>query len=130
MLCKVAQVFRARGVRPIVLLESPFSLASSPGYSQIVIAAVENDFLHGCEIKSGSGLGTRLLSLREGKHDKVCAHTLFLWSVLLLVLVIPSLSLYQRCISDLLDRQLSAGVCIFYTYVSLGHSKRVEYALH
>ena len=79
MLCKVAQVFRARGGRPRVT----FLLASSPGHSQSYLAAVENDFLHGCEIKSGSGLGTRLLSLREGKHDKVCAHTPALWSVLL-----------------------------------------------
>ena len=34
-------------------------VASSPGHSQILSRSC-GEFLHGCEIKSGSGLGTRL----------------------------------------------------------------------
>ena len=35
-------------------------IASSPGHSQILSRSRGEIFLHGCEIKSGSGLGTRL----------------------------------------------------------------------
>ena len=94
MLCKVAEVFHARGGRAIVLLASPFSGKES-GYMLTI---------------------------------KVCAHTPVLWSVLLLILVIllelPHLA-YNSAASviSLID---SECVCRFYTYVSLGHNKRVE----
>ena len=94
MMCKVAQVFHARGCRSIVLFASPFSGKES-GYNYA---------------------------------DKVCAHTPVLLAVLLLILVIllelPHLA-YNTAASviSLID---SECVCRFYTYVSLGHNKRVE----
>ena len=37
-----------------------WGLASFPGHSQILSHSRRENFLHGCEIKSGSGLGTML----------------------------------------------------------------------
>ena len=46
----------------VLCREQQAVLASSPGHSQILSCSrgEKSVFLHGCEIKSGSGLGTRL----------------------------------------------------------------------
>ena len=49
------------------------SLASSPGHSQILSRSPI--FLHGCEIKSGSGLGTRLTPSPKPSSEHAQTHT-------------------------------------------------------
>ena len=51
-------------------------LASSPGHSQIL--SYTRAFLHGCEIKSGSGLGMRLDGCSVACETRACCTTVYL----------------------------------------------------
>ena len=97
MLCTVAQVFRAREGRPIVLFASPFSGGGGGG---------------------GGGEGG---SSYAYTHKVLCKNSLFDLRYYVLVILVE-LPHFSSCISDLLDRQC---VCL-QILLCLGHNKRVE----